>query len=81
MENIIQFLADLLLDVYVAIVDAIDLALPSTPEALKIGTILSAYLGNGNDLADYYAVRAAQSVTAIITFVVIYKLIKILPFT
>ena len=79
MESIVEFFADLLLGIYVAIVDAIALIWPSTPESLKLATILSNL--DTTSFTYHFVIEAAATVVLVISLVAVYKLVKILPFT
>lgn len=79
MERVFEFLSDLLLAIYKALVDAIFSIWPSTPDSLKLGTILSSF---PSDSFAYFAIiEVSYSVAGVVALVAIYKIIKILPLT
>jgi len=79
MERLLEFLSDLFLSIYIAIVDAIDAFLPSTPSQYQIGSMI-AQLPTDN-FGFYFMLESAQVVFVVLGLVVVYKLIKILPLT
>ncbi len=79
MQNLLQFLSDLFLSIYKAFVDAIAAIWPSTPESLKLGSILSSL---PSDSFAYFAiVEVSYTVASVVALVALYKFIKILPLT
>ena len=80
MRNILDWLGDLLLAIYRAIVDAIAAVLPSTPESAKLGTIIQ-NVYTTDSFFDYFLLQVAEVVFIVVGLVVVYKLIKILPLT
>ena len=79
MERIVEFLSDLFLAIYKTLVDVIDFFLPSTPENLKIASLLSNL--PTDSFIYYFVVECAAVVGTVIALIAIYKLVKILPFT
>lgn len=79
MEQLLEFLSDLFLSIYFAIVDALDSFLPSTSPQYQIGTMMSNL--PADNFAFYFVVECAQVLFTVLGLVVVYKLIKILPFT
>lgn len=80
MSRLLEFLADLLLGIYFAIVDAIAGFLPSTPEQFKLGSILTAFLAEYTFM-DYFVIQIGLGVLGILAIALVYKVVKILPFT
>ncbi len=79
MQHLLQFLSDLFLGIYKAVVDAIAVIWPSTPDSLKLATIIAQF---PSDSFAYFAiVEVAIVVATVIGLVAVYKLVKILPFT
>lgn len=79
MESLIQFLSDLFLGIYKALVDVIDAFLPSTPPSIQVSTMLSNL--PTDSFAYYFVLESLEIVTTVVALVAIYKLIKILPLT
>jgi hypothetical protein len=78
MENIIDYILDGLLFIYKAVVDAIAVIWPSTPESMKLATVLANYSSNP---FYYYIIEVAYVAAAVLAVLAVYKLIKVLPFT
>ena len=79
MERILEYLNDLLLAIYHALVDAIDAFLPSTPTQYQIGSMLAQL--PTESFTYYFLIECASVVFVVLGLVVGYKLIKILPLT
>ena len=79
MERLLEFLSDLFLSIYKALVDAIVAFWPSTPDEYTIGAMLSNL--PTDSFAFYFVMEAADVVIVVVSLVAIYKLIKILPLT
>lgn len=80
MENILDWLGELLLNIYKAFVDAIAVVLPSTPDAYQLGTLITNVYTSDN-FFNYFLFKCAEVVFVIVGLVVVYKFIKILPLT
>ena len=64
------------------IIDSIASILPSTPDSLRLSGLLEAFFGTGQvSFGQFYIYQAAVGISLILFAIVVYKVIKILPFT
>lgn len=80
-DGIISALSGWIIGLLKFIIDAIAFVLPSTPEGSTLSGLLSSLVGTGGiSFGAFFLYQAAFGISLIVFSVIVYKVIKLIPF-